>query len=610
MKRDEPDLKFESLLEYLKRCRGFDFTGYKRPSLTRRVGKRMQEVGAQTFDDYRDFLEVHPEEFAHLFNTILINVTNFFRDPEAWDYLSREIIPQILADKKPEDVIRVWSAGCASGEEAYTLAMLLAEHLGRVAFRQRVKIYATDLDQDALGIARQGSYDARTVEDIPGALRTKYFDRTGSRYSFNTDLRRCVIFGRNDLAHDAPISRLDLLVCRNTLMYFNAERQKDILTHFHFALQDKGFMFLGKAEMLLTQANLFVPTEPMHRVFSKVSTDARRIPLLGPPETDKVKVGARPTRVERLRDLAFEFEPVAQIVVDATGILMLANDRAKAMFGLSAGDIGRPLQEMKLAYHQETEPAYRPVDLRARIAQVMAEQGPLLVSNIASLLSNGVTHYLNMGIMPIRDEEGIVMGASISFIDVTSLHYLNQQQNRIVQELETTNEELQSTNEELETTNEELQSTNEELETMNEELQSTNAEMQTINTELSRRTEELKQANMSLNSILGSLRVGVLVVDRSLKVQEWNRQAQELWGLRADEVRGQPLMDLDIGLPAQKLKGTIHACMSGESQHQEAVLDATNRRGKRMSCQVFCAPLLSPEREIQGVIVVMEETKS
>jgi two-component system CheB/CheR fusion protein len=609
MKRDEPDLEFESLLEYLKRCRGFDFTGYKRPSLTRRVGKRMQEVGAQTFDDYRDYLEVHSEEFAHLFNTILINVTHFFRDPQAWDYLSTEIIPQILADKKPEDVIRVWSAGCASGEEAYTLAMLLAEHLGTLAFRQRVKIYATDLDQDALGIARQGSYDARTVEDIPGALLEKYFDRTGSRYSFNTDLRRCVIFGRNDLAHDAPISRLDLLVCRNTLMYFNAESQNDILSHFHFALQDKGFMFLGKAEMLLTQANLFVPTEPTHRVFSKVLPDARRTFALGPPKINQVEVSTRQTRVERMRDLAFEFEPVAQIVVDATGILMLANDRAKAMFGLSADDIGRPLHEMKLAYHQETEPGYPPVDIRARIAQVMAEQGPLLVSNVERLFSDGVTHHLNMSIMPIRDEAGVVIGVSISFIDVTSLHYLNQQQSRFVQELETTNEELQSTNEELETTNEELQSTNEEMETMNEELQSTNAEMQTINTELSRRTEELKQANMSLNSILGSLRVGVVVVDRSLKVQEWNRQAQELWGLRADEVRGKPLMDLDIGLPVEKLKGTIHACMSGESPHQEAVLDATNRRGKRMSCQVICSPLLSPEREIQGVIVVMEETE-
>src|SRR5439155_7869984 len=149
--------------------------------------------------------------------------------------------PQILAGKKSTDPIRVWSAGCASGEEAYTLAMLLAEHLGISGFRHRAKIYATDLDQDALAIARQGSYDAKKVQDIPPALLQKYFDRIGSRHTFHTDLRRCVIFGRNDQFQDAPISRLDLLVCRNTLMYFNAELQERILSRFHFALQDKGF---------------------------------------------------------------------------------------------------------------------------------------------------------------------------------------------------------------------------------------------------------------------------------------------------------------------------------------------------------------------------------
>src|SRR6058998_3925290 len=195
MKRDEPDSNFETLLEYLKRVRGFDFTGYKSPSLMRRVQKRMQEVGAQAFDDYRDYLEVHTDEFARLFDTILINVTGFFRDPQAWEYLNKEIIPQILAGKKSTDPIRVWSAGCSSGEEPYTLAMLLAEHLGTSGFRHRAKIYATDLDQDALAIARQGSYDAKTVQDIPPALLQKYFDRIGSRHTFHTDLRRCVIFG-------------------------------------------------------------------------------------------------------------------------------------------------------------------------------------------------------------------------------------------------------------------------------------------------------------------------------------------------------------------------------------------------------------------------------
>src|SRR5436853_1403678 len=501
MKRDGPDSNLETLLEYLKRIRGFDFTGYKRPSLMRRVQKRMQEVGAQTFDDYRDYLEVHTDEFARLFDTILINVTSFFRDPQAWEYLGKEIIPQILADKKPIDSVRVWSAGCATGEEAYTLAMLLAEHLGTSGFRQRVKIYATDLDEDALAVARQGSYDGKTVQDVPEALLKKYFDRTGSRYTFNTDLRRCVIFGRNDQVQDAPISRLDLLVCRNTLMYFNAEIQERMLSHFHFALHDNGFLFLGKAEMLLTHDNLFFPKDLKYRVFSKVSSDARANLVLAQPKTDQAEAGSRPTRVEHLGALAFEREPVAQILVDATGILMLANERAKTMFGLSLSDMGRSFLEMELAY--------RPVELRARIAQVVVEQRPLLVTGAERLLSNGETEYLDVNLMPFRNETGIVVGVSIAFTDVTSFHQLKIGQNRVMQELqtayeelqstneelETTNEELQSTNEELETTNEELQSTNEERETMNEELQSTNAELQTGNHDLSSRTEELNKMN-------------------------------------------------------------------------------------------------------------------
>src|SRR5215470_15945605 len=161
MTREDPqDPKFEALLDYLRRSRGFDFNGYKRSSLMRRVRKRMHDVSLEDYVDYMDFLEVHPEEFAHLFNTILINVTSFFRDPAGWEHLAKEVIPNILADKGKDGSVRVWSAGCASGEEAYTLAMLLAEAMGSQDFIQRVKIYATDVDEEALAQARQGSYTA------------------------------------------------------------------------------------------------------------------------------------------------------------------------------------------------------------------------------------------------------------------------------------------------------------------------------------------------------------------------------------------------------------------------------------------------------------------
>ncbi|HEY3246117.1 MAG TPA: protein-glutamate O-methyltransferase CheR, partial [Phycisphaerae bacterium] len=271
---------FDTLLDYLKRARGFDFTAYKRGSLMRRVRRRMQTVAIEDFTRYTDYLEVHPGEFAQLFNTILINVTSFFRDPTAWEYVSQEVIPRILASKGEAGAIRVWSAGCASGEEAYTLAMLLAEHLGHDVFRQRVKIYATDVDEDALNKARHAAYSEKDLESVPAALREKYFGADKGRISFDRALRRNVIFGRHDLLSDPPISRVDLLVCRNTLMYFNTEGQTRILSRFYQALNPDGYLFLGRAEMLIGHANLFAPLELNKRVFIPVSKAGLRDKLV------------------------------------------------------------------------------------------------------------------------------------------------------------------------------------------------------------------------------------------------------------------------------------------------------------------------------------------
>src|SRR5262245_5418060 len=221
MAEQERDPEFEELVSYIRDERGFDFTGYKRPSLRRRIEKRMQEVGIESFRAYRDYLEHHQDEFVSLFNTILINVTSFFRDQPAWDYLANETVPRILAAKDDQPV-RVWSTGCASGEEAYTIAMVLLEAMGEEAFKQRVKIYATDVDEDALAHGRHAAYPEAAVEPVPAELREKYFDRQNSNYVFRPDLRRSVIFGRHDLLQDPPISRIDLLVSRNTLMYFNS----------------------------------------------------------------------------------------------------------------------------------------------------------------------------------------------------------------------------------------------------------------------------------------------------------------------------------------------------------------------------------------------------
>lgn len=597
--------EFEALLDYLRGTRNFNFTGYKRPSLTRRVQKRMQLVEVKTYSDYTDYLEVHPDEFAQLFNTILINVTAFFRDPAAWDYLSREIIPQII-EQQPKELIRVWSVGCASGEEAYTLAMVMAEALGIESFRDRVKIFATDVDEEALSHARQASYTSNEIAAVPHDLRDKYFEQVGSHYLFHRELRRLVIFGRHDLTQDSPISRINLLVSRNTLMYFNTDAQTQILERFHFALNNPGFLFLGKAEMLFTRTHLFTPVNLRTHVFAKVLQDRRDVLLAA--QTDSGE-SINP-RVDLLREVAFNAEPVAQVVI-SDGFLTLINDQARELFNLTSGDLSRPFQDLELSY--------RPVELRSHIEQVRQDLCPIDLKDV-KWSGLGTPKFLEVRIIPLLDLSNSLIGIKVAFIDVTRYKQLREQLQHTHQELETayeelqstneeletTNEELQSTVEELETTNEELQSTNEELETVNEEMQSTNEELGAINAELRQRSSELDQVNTFTASILASLSSGVVVVNRELRVMIWSRRAEDLWGLRTEEVRGGNFLNLDIGLPVEQLRQPIRDCLAGEFDNHKIVVDALNRRGRTIQCQVACTPLQS-ELGIQGVIMLMEE---
>ncbi len=608
---NEKDPKFEALLDYLKRSRGFDFSSYKRSSLMRRVTKRIQAVEVPDYVGYMDYLEVHPEEFIQLFNTILINVTGFFRDESAWDFLKREIIPHMLKERPLDDPIRIWSAGCSSGEETYSLAILLAEALGHEAFCRRVKIYSTDVDEEALAQARTAAYSEKELQAVPTAMRKKYFDTLNGRPTFRTELRRSVIFGRHDLLQDAPISRLDLMVCRNTLMYFNAEAQARVLARFHFALNDGGVLFLGRAEMLLSHPNLFTPIDLRYRVFVKTAKVPLRDRLLVLAQVGDMEAANHLNRRERLGEVAFDSGSAPQVVVDHEGKLSLANERARQLFSLSPKDLGRPLQDLELSY--------RPADLRSLIDQASAERRIVSLSGVERRVENGETQYYDIRVAALCDNGSKYLGASVTFDDVTvrqrlqmdlqrstqELETVNEELQSAHEELETTNEELQSTNEELETTNEELQSSNEELETMNEELQSTNEELQTMNTELRQRTEALDRTNAFLNSILSSMQGGVVVVDRQLNVQAWNRKAEDLWGLRADEVQGKSLLSLDIGLPVEQLP--IGAFLTGKTDSKELKIPATNRRGRPILCRVDMSAFISPEGECTGVVLTMEE---
>ena len=604
-----PDGDLGALLEYLQERRNFDFRGYKRPSLTRRIAKRMQAVGVEDYQSYRDFLEANPGEFAELFNTILINVTKLLRDPEAWEVLAKEAVAEIAQRKGPDEPIRIWSAGCASGEEAYSLAVLFAEALGEDRFRRTTKIYATDADSDALLDARQGRYRERDLVEALGVERTaRFFEVEDGHGTFRGDLRRALIFGRHDLVQDPPISRIDLLVCRNTLMYFTADVQVRVLASFHFALNPGGYLFLGKAEALVTRTNLFEVVDLRTRVFRKDGALARSAwaapvprPLVRPRPADTPPGDAADA-------MAFEQSPVAQFVVGIDGTLVRASRAARRIFSIGSASLGRHVRELDLLY-QATE-------LRAALERCLRDLRPVAVGGLSWPVAEQVSTF-DAFLAPLEAEAGVL----VVLVDVTRYRHLQddleQSQRELetayeevqstVEELETTNEELQSTNEELETTNEELHSTNEELETMNEELQSTNEELETSNNELRERSAEVVELNKFLGAVLGGLRSAVVVLGREMDVRAWNRQAEDLWGLRSDEVIGHHFLNLDIGFPVEKVRPAIRRCLAGagESEHIELTVPAINRRGRAVSC-VVRATGLDGDGVPGGVILTMD----
>lgn len=263
------DQIFESLLEYLRFRHNFDFTGYKRSTLMRSVQLRLNDIAIESYSDYREYLEAHPDEFTLLFNTVEINFSCFFRDISTWDYIKAGIIPRIIAGKSQSEQIRVWSAGCATGEEVYTLVMVLAEALGIEEFQKRVKIVATDVDSEAIQQAMLGTYDSHKVLDIPPYLLNKYFQQSSQGYIFSPDLRKSIIWNRHNIIEDAPMSKIDLLVCRNALIYFTPEAQTKVLARFYFSLVDSGILFLGKADGIPNDTDFFTPISLKQHIFSK-----------------------------------------------------------------------------------------------------------------------------------------------------------------------------------------------------------------------------------------------------------------------------------------------------------------------------------------------------
>jgi two-component system CheB/CheR fusion protein len=532
------ELALRDLLEELAEQRSFDFRGYKSTTLERRFRRRMFQLNMGSYAEYAEYLRKHPDEINQLLSTILINVTEFFRDPPAWEILRHEILPPLIKQLKPGASFRAWSAGCSGGEEAYSIAIMLTELFGPRIVDFDVKIYATDVDHEEVVTARRGEYSAEALKRIRPEWRDKYFYGKGVLRA-KREIRRLVIFGHGNLAQDAPISHVNLLLCRNVLIYFDSTLQKQILARLHYALDPGGVLFLGKSESQLTNSTQFKRLNSRWRIFQRITQIGSAEAPPGTAEIierrDELPSAAR----EELSSLRLHQRYMLETL--NVGILILGSDDIVHQHNASFPTLyGLPSMHLLGRRIQDTDLFVRTPELGEHLQATRVSHQSSRFR--ARLKVGGEDRLLEIVIRPVLDDQGNPGGTYIYCEDVSvqeklqstveELGSTTEELQSANEELETTNEELQSTNEELETTNEELQSTNEELETTNEELQSLNEELGTTNQELEERTKDLHEINSIYVQTLEKLRMPIMLVNQDRRIEFWNSTLLRLFGFR------------------------------------------------------------------------------
>ncbi len=511
-----------------------DLRGYKRSTLFRRTHRRMAQMRVQDYAEYLQFILEHPGEVNELLHTVLINVTKFFRDPAAWEVLRTEALPLMLENHSPGEPLKLWSVGCSTGEEPFSLALMLAHHLGPRLAEYEVKIYASDQDDRALQIARKAVYPNEALPYIP----QRYHDaliRGPETFSLAREVRKLVIFGRSNIVTDAPITHVDLLVCRNMLIYFDPPAQRHILNKLDCAVEPGGILFLGKSESQLRNNAFFQPLNVRWRLFTRTQAASKleRIPSMSAeskqPSYLNDRVQEELSILRLYHDAVLQTLEPAVVLIDVSGRIVSENDSVRRLMQLERKMQGGQVSESAIMQKcPELEPhlaAANGIDHKTARFECTSPEGKLLAVTVRPVLTE-----------PGKE----LIGTLIYMEDISPKENLQQTIEELQstaeelqssnEELETTNEELQSTNEELETTNEELQSTNEELETTNEELKSLNEELEDINDELGKRSRELDDLNEHYAQLVERMPWPMFLVTPGGKVQLFNTAAQKLFG--------------------------------------------------------------------------------
>ena len=574
------------ILMLLRSATGNDFSQYKKTTIGRRIARRMSQHDIENMEVYARYLKEHPLEVQSLFKELLINVTSFFRDPEAFAALKTEVLPQLFAGKPEGYVFRVWVPGCATGEETYSIAILLHEFMDENGHDFKVQIYSTDLDEDAIGVARAATYPPNIVQDVLPERLPRFFVKEGADYRVKKDLRERVVFAIQNVIKDPPFTKLDLVSCRNLMIYLEPELQDRLIRAFHYALKPDGVLFLSPSESIGDHDDLFVPLSQKWKLYrATYSADANHgvTPVEsswfawvhGKPPNEPVKIPKETPFAELTKRVLLQSYAPASVVTDLKGnILYVHGDTGKYLrpapgqATLNVGEMARDSlrSELSAAVHR-------------------ASKGTPTLSRELSVETDGDRRTVRISVRPLADPDaggGLLL---VSFQDVAraapgksargkraagaldarrieelerELAYTKENLQATSEEQQASNEELKSTNEEMQSTNEELQSTNEELETSKEELQSVNEELISVNAELETKIEQLTGMQNDMKNLLDNINVGTVFLDEHLIIRTFTREAARVYHLVASDV-GRSLGDIKSELEGADLLAEAQA---------------------------------------------------
>lgn len=619
-----------AIYQTLRNRLGHDFSEYKDKTFGRRVQRRMQVLQLTNIDAYVERLQKDGDEAVLLFRDLLIGVTSFFRDRDAFQALERHAIPAIFEGPGADQQVRVWVPGCSTGEEVYSVAILLCEHMKGFPSAPKVQIFGTDIDERALAIARSGEYPANLMTGVSPDRLSRFFLREGKTYRLTKEVRDMCIFSPHSVLRDPPFSRLDLISCRNLMIYLKADLQAQIIRIFHYALRADGLLFLGLSETTMRHGDLFAPIDKQHRLYRRRDLVTPRADLLpqfapsgrgraprSPPEPGPLK----PDILRSAKAIVTDRFAPAHVVVNEEGEVLHYSIRTGRYLEPASGPPSRDLMAM-------ARQGLR-LDLRAALRKAIETRQSVTHDRVAVEINGGGVQVVSLTVQPITEGDETVF--LIVFTDVgpirprdeagggqppvaedsaaqqleRELQEIKQRLQGSIEELETSNEELKSSTEEMRSVNEELQSTNEELESQKEETLSVNEELHTVNMELQRKVEELDHSNSDLRNLFESTKVAMVFLDRNLVIRSFTPVATEIFSLIPTD-RGRSLADIVNRLDDRDLAHDIRAVLADEQPLECRV--SVNRQAAHYLMRLL--PYRATGGEIEGVLVTFTNVDS